>query len=142
MQYTLAMPNCLLYKLRHEVVYHCLDLIKYRMENQRGLNNRDRNLQNMETLCDVCHTVPCFVYQFQEQVIASCEVMEITRRCNDDVPPLTNNERRKWCYKEFTRAIYGSLGKGNRVRLPACVLEFVRNKYPDQNHAYMGFKEM
>ena len=111
------------------------------MENQRELRNRDGNVHRMETYCELCDTVPCFVYQFLDQVIASCEVMEITRRC-DDVPPPNNNERRKLCYKKFTRAIHGSLGQGNRVRLPACVVEFVRNRYPDEDHAYMGFKDM
>ena len=97
-----------------QFIYYYLHLIKNRMENQRELRNRDGNVHRMETYCELCDTVPCFVYQFQDQVIASCEVMEITRRC-DDVPPPNNNEHRKLCYKEFTRAIHGSLGQGNRV---------------------------
>lgn len=102
------------------------------MENQR--------VQNMERYCMECNEEPCFWYQFQEQVIAACEVMEFSRR-NDDLPPLTNNELRKLCYREFSLAIHGSLGKGNRIRLPACVVQFIRDKYPDENLAYMGFKE-
>ncbi len=112
------------------------------MESQREDNRNDPNFQNMEIYCKVCNEEPCFCYQFQDQVIAACEFMEFERGSDNASPPMTNNERRKLCYREFTRAIHGSLGVGNRVQLPACVVQFVRDKYPDENNSYMGFKDM
>ena len=31
---------------------------------------------------------------------------------------------RKWVY-----AAYGALGKGNRIRIPRCVVEYIRNRF-------------
>ncbi len=44
-----------------------------------------------------------------------------------------------YCYQRFSHAINGILGRGNRIDLPQCVQNMVRNTYPNENNAYTGF---
>ena len=52
-----------------------------------------------------------------------------------------NNKIRNRCYKEATSLIHGFLGAGNRERLPTCVVDSIRQAYPDDNASYMGYKK-
>jgi len=52
---------------------------------------------------------------------------------------LINKQYRFAAYQMYTRAKLGYLGKGNRVPLPLCVSDAVRNNFPDPNHSYVGF---
>ena len=56
---------------------------------------------------------------------------------------MTNNERRKMCYRLFSIAINGSMGKGNRKPLPSCVVANVRKAFPNEDGSsrFMGFKD-
>ena len=51
------------------------------------------------------------------------------------------NKIRKIMYKHYTFLAHGHLGKGYRVKIPDCVLAGIREKCPDENGSYMGFKE-
>ena len=49
-----------------------------------------------------------------------------------------NNQIRKQCYKVFMTLLHGSLGRGNRRELPRCIVDAIRDEYPDE--VYMGYK--
>ena len=52
-----------------------------------------------------------------------------------------NTLRRHLCYRNFLVFVNKGqpLGKNNRVVLPQCVVEKIRNKYPDPDGIYTGF---
>ena len=54
---------------------------------------------------------------------------------------MAQNVVRKALYHLFTYLKYGHLGRGNRIPIPSCVMEKIREEYPDQNREFMGFCE-
>ena len=51
----------------------------------------------------------------------------------------SNNVMRHECYQTFMYLWKGHLGKGNRIPLPKCVLQGVRQRYPSHDGMYMGY---
>ena len=53
-----------------------------------------------------------------------------------------NNEKRYHCYDSFVRQFYNRvLGKNDRIELPACFENAVKNRYPEDDvNNYVGFK--
>jgi hypothetical protein len=52
-----------------------------------------------------------------------------------------NNEKRFLAYKQFAFAIHGTLMKGDRRQLPKCVVQGIREAWPDKQGKYTGFRE-
>jgi hypothetical protein len=52
-----------------------------------------------------------------------------------------NNKLRKRAYREATLLIHQYLGRGRRMKLPDCIVEAIRQEFPDEEKNYMGFKE-
>ncbi|KAF8360652.1 hypothetical protein PRIPAC_87575 [Pristionchus pacificus] len=50
----------------------------------------------------------------------------------------TNRARRHSCYRVIIASTMGPLGRGIRIRLPACVIKAVRAKWPSAT--YSGFR--
>lgn len=44
------------------------------------------------------------------------------------------------CYRVIIASLLGHLGRGVRVRLPACVINAVRTRWPSCDGIYTGFK--
>ncbi|KAL4105106.1 hypothetical protein QTP88_020378 [Uroleucon formosanum] len=55
---------------------------------------------------------------------------------------LKNKTWRFICYKQYTSWVNSwiAMGRGNRVVLPACVVQKIREEYPEPNGIYVGFK--
>ncbi|KAM4030100.1 uncharacterized protein ACNLHF_021986 [Anomaloglossus baeobatrachus] len=51
-----------------------------------------------------------------------------------------NRKSRKTSYRSFTAWIHGPLGRGNRRPISSCVVNKVREAFPDADDSYMGFK--
>mmetsp|Transcript_1346 Transcript_1346/g.2115 ORF Transcript_1346/g.2115 Transcript_1346/m.2115 type:complete len:102 (-) Transcript_1346:144-449(-) len=89
--------------------------------------------------CNACSSKPCVWIQHQEVVLAGVEHWKLMQDTNG--LPYPPNERRKICYRQFTRAFHGVLGRGERVHLPSCVIAQVREKFPNPDDiGYMGFR--
>ncbi|XP_060882052.1 uncharacterized protein LOC132953700, partial [Metopolophium dirhodum] len=90
-----------------------------------------------------------------EKIILAEEILNITRQ---QMIMKTKNKLKKkqlsalevpnktWryiCYVQFTHWVnsWTSLGKGVRVVIPACVINKIRNKYPEKDGLYVGFKK-
>ena len=69
------------------------------------------------------------------------------RRCmikvKKESPRPPNTKIRHEGYKKAAKLIFGSLGKGNRKKLPDCVEGEIKNLYPaGRGEAYVGFKSI
>ena len=60
----------------------------------------------------------------------------------DDRNVVVDNERvRKTFCRMFTREKHGHLGKGNRIPVPNCAVQKIREAFPDPEDKHMGFHE-
>ena len=55
---------------------------------------------------------------------------------------MTNSHKRNRLYRCFVFGEHGTLGRCNRVRIPACVVTFIRTLCPDHNNNYTGFRDI
>jgi hypothetical protein len=54
---------------------------------------------------------------------------------------LTNRQKRFLCYTGYSAYKHGYLGKYNRIKLPACVEEGIKNHYEEMDFSeYTGFR--
>ena len=84
------------------------------------------------TYCPKCNEKECLWITHGKDVVSFAG----SKRGQRDY---ANNVLRKFAYQEAVRCIYGVMGNGNRVELPECVLDGVRQEYPDKNNSYMGY---
>ena len=52
---------------------------------------------------------------------------------------MTNKNYRYHAYRSYVKYIYGLLGRYNRKVIPSCVINYIRNKWPDPEGSYIGF---
>ena len=97
--------------------------------------------------CAFCQKDVCLWYQLQDVVESTIEWNEIAFQ---DIVDEAETEKeyknlaasaRKLLYAAITRELYGILGRGNRIRLPECILQNVRGMYPSPDNKYMGHKD-
>ena len=43
-------------------------------------------------------------------------------------------------YRQFPHFAHGTLGRGRRVVIPACVVCKIRDKFPEEDNQYVGFR--
>ena len=84
------------------------------------------------TVCLYCGDKPCFWISMKDDIVSST-----IRNVDNYLKP--NSYFRKRAYQIYVFHKYGRLGKGNRVRVPFCVLEGVRSVWPESDsNNYMG----
>ncbi|KAL4126499.1 hypothetical protein QTP88_010721 [Uroleucon formosanum] len=104
-------------------------------------------IRNQERKCITLH-------QSFSKLILDKEILNITRhnlilktknRINKKKLGQHHPENKTWrfiCYKQYTSWVNSwiAMGRGNRVVLPACVEQKIREEYPEPNGIYVGFK--
>ena len=86
-------------------------------------------------ICLYCGDKPCFWISMKDDIVSST-----IRNVDNYLKP--NSYFRKRAYQMYVFHKYGRLGKGNRVRVPLCVLEGVRSVWPESDaNGYMGHKD-
>ncbi|XP_072000819.1 uncharacterized protein [Engystomops pustulosus] len=69
------------------------------------------------------------------------ELLQFSLRVTQRQFERQENRFLRWaCYVKVTNLVYGFLGQGNRIPLPSCVVNKIRDIYPDPNATYTGFK--
>lgn len=98
-----------------------------------------------DTLCAICSSVPCEWLEFGkpslEHFLNRYTVSDEGERVDDDGIPVPNTKIRKAVFKMFTYNKYGHLGQGNRIPIPQCVMDKVREAFPESDCSYLGFHD-
>jgi hypothetical protein len=86
--------------------------------------------------CKKCNQCPCIVDSELDEAYDICDDLR-----SNGYEFEKHNEARKTLYRFFAMALFGHTGKGNRKKLPSCVVGWVRMNFPDENDTYMGHKD-
>jgi len=88
-----------------------------------------------DDMCAVCGCTPCdWIVDGEEAV------QEIEKEYSSELDTIDNRTLRHSTYKLFFFSKYGFLGKGNRIKIAPCVVDRIRQKWPDPNGEYMGYR--
>lgn len=86
--------------------------------------------------CAECECEPCVWKENKQIVLHGINDWLTMNNLRDEI---ANNTKRKKCYHTFGNIINGPMGRGNRAPLPDCVIQGVRESFPDK--IFMGYKE-
>jgi hypothetical protein len=75
--------------------------------------------------------------EFVGRMVDECGI--VVDGCNSGTV-IGNKQLRFVAYSLYTNLKYGYLGKRNRVPIPSCVEQGIRENFPDSNKCYIGFK--
>ena len=93
------------------------------------------------TKCLICGDTPCIWMEYGSRVITDTPVhLEFHAGTAGLSRHFAPNEYRKAAYRVFTLLAYGPQGRGNRVKLPQCVVDRIREQWPDPRGQYMGHR--
>ena len=135
------MPDKRQYQHNHYYVLEILSM-KFAM-NDHSVNDLNSNSSTTDEekedeyyqICLHCGDKPCFWTSYKNDIISSTMTM-----IDNYLKP--NSFFRKKAYQRYVLYKYGRLGKGNRVKIPLCVLEGVRSVWPEtDSDNYMGHKD-
>ena len=121
-----------------------------RCEMEINENSKDGfDEEDDREVCICCGENPCDWDSFGEQIIQGAlacfpyiEGEPNVPEDESDVIVTKKNIVRKHCYHCYVYSCYGHLGKGNRVHVPSCVAEKIRERFPeDDDNNYMGHKD-
>lgn len=54
---------------------------------------------------------------------------------------MDNSNYRYHAYRAYISFVHGYLGRRNRRIIPACVVSYIRTKWPDPEGTYVGYKD-
>ena len=95
-----------------------------------------------EIVCDECGSMPCEWLQFGNKTVESINsryrLNESGARVDSNGVLVMNALMRKAAFKVFTYLKFGHLGRGHRIPIPGCVMDKVREEYPEANGEYLG----
>jgi hypothetical protein len=97
--------------------------------------------------CVICGSAPCEWENFGAEIIEDfSERYDLSTAEQGFVvdygtaTTIPNNQVRFQTYCAFTYNKYGSLDKDNRMPPPDCAMKIIREKFPDPDGKYVGFK--
>ena len=93
----------------------------------------EEKMEESEAVCLRCGSTPC------EWITYGKDIIEGGQEMYSEEENVENNKKRKAMYRLFTYIKYGHLGKGNRIPIPICVIEKIREMFPSPDGNYMGY---
>ena len=118
------------------------------MSDAESLSEESNNseIDDEEAVCIYCANTPCEWHVYGQELLRNTALMHYreTRNGKEVVVDESGNEvsnasMRKAMYRMFTYLKFGHLGKGNRIPIPQCVADKIREIYPAEDGKYMGF---
>jgi hypothetical protein len=101
------------------------------------------NHANGPVQCLICDQAPCWLHSDGGMVITSDGHATVGE--NREFADLSHEERkaiRHTCYRRFNKLIHGIGKKRKRNKLPDCVVDGIRESFPEPNEEdYVGFRE-
>ncbi len=85
-------------------------------------------------ICEQCLSIPCVLEDTKDSITASFDAVH-----NSD--PLNKHICFKM-YKTWVANHYGFLGKNHRIKIPDCVVEYIRELAPEPDGKYTGYHEV
>ena len=87
-----------------------------------------------ESVCGVCQQNPCVIV---DNLPYLHELVTHMKNKGE-----TNRAIRYQLYRRLSNKLHGPLGRGHRVQLPDCLVQFVRDNFPNENpeEKYVGFQ--
>ena len=86
--------------------------------------------------CVVCGSSPCDWIQVMPDIVHRGDVLKDT--CCGMDGNMNSGKMRKSLYQHYTYWKYGRLGRHNRIPIPICVRNKIRELWPSEE--YMGYK--
>jgi hypothetical protein len=83
--------------------------------------------------CPTCHHNPCKAVLYKDMLEGELSTL---------LDSLDNSKKRNHLYRCFVFGEHGTLGRRVRIRIPECVVEFIRSICPDPNNNYTGHRDI
>ena len=103
------------------------------------LSIHDDSIPSVMSECRLCHdcgSAPCEMMSMGTEVMAFVNAMDEADNLN-----LSYRQKRFLCYTGYSAYKHGYLGKHNRIKLPSCVEEGIKNHYSEANiFDFTGFR--
>jgi hypothetical protein len=109
-------------------------------DNRELEKNATREDDNSESIvCVVCGGTPCDWIVSGDEIISEVELM-YNKDPQKGKGNIENRCIRKSAYRYYIYLKHGLLGKGNQIQIPSCVLDRIREKWPESDGNYMGYR--
>jgi hypothetical protein len=87
-----------------------------------------------EEMRDICGGTPCDWEVYGEEVLE--DITKIYIEYEEEASNVDNQTIRKSAYNLFVYRKYGHLGKGYRIRTASCVVDCIRENWPNEDGNY------
>jgi hypothetical protein len=81
----------------------------------------------------MCKHDPCKVIQYKDAIEGELSTLSDS---------LDNSKKRNHLYRCFVFGEYGALGRHNWIRIPDCVVAFIRSVCPNPQNLYTGHRDV
>ena len=98
-----------------------------------------------DVVCPICSSMPCEWLEYGRQALDESKqrynIDENGSHVEKNGALVPNSTIRRATYRLFTYKKYGHLGRGLRIPIPQCVLDKVREAFPEADGVYHGLFE-
>lgn len=102
-----------------------------RQDEGRQLDTEQLGTQNEdeEALCQFCNEAVCIEEDLYREIVEIGKLHHSMEK--------TNKQIRYQIYRYYIHRIHGTTGKGNRIKIPDCVNNIIKDLYPSET--YTGY---
>jgi hypothetical protein len=110
--------------------------------NDDSSNDDEEEEEEVPSVCVHCGATPCVWLKFRPDVVEyACNNQLFNGMTEAEMDKVTEiqRDRKKKCFKYFTRLRYGVLGRNNRMDNKDCVKNGIRGMFPVPNDDFIGY---
>lgn len=109
-----------------------IDELKIALPQYSDAKGHNLPEMSLQLLCKHCGCTLCYVHSIYDLLCERGEEMEEEKCANRNI--------RFALYRIASEQYHGHLGKGNRKKLPTCIVGNIRDLFPDARRNYIGFR--